>query len=74
DTLYSIARHYRISLQDLKKWNHTGNRPLQPGATLLLAASSSRHQASGQHNRHKKPGTAATAKTRKTTIRKQRVS
>lgn len=74
DTLYSIAQHYRLSLQDLKKWNHTGNHPLQPGATLALAAPSSRHLTSRQHSRHKNPGTAATAKTKKTTVRKQRVS
>ncbi|HET9114207.1 MAG TPA: transglycosylase SLT domain-containing protein [Burkholderiales bacterium] len=74
DTLYSIARRYRVSLQDLKKWNHTGNRPLQPGATLSLAASSSRHPTSRQHRHHKNPSTSATAKTKKMTVRKQRVS
>lgn len=61
DTLYGIAQRYRISPQDLKKWNHTDNRPLQPGATLLLAASSNPHKAS-RHNHHKNSGKITTTK------------
>ncbi|MCX6639576.1 MAG: LysM peptidoglycan-binding domain-containing protein [bacterium] len=37
DTLWNIARHYGLSVQDLKKWNdiHSAYR-LQPGAALKL--------------------------------------
>ncbi len=74
DTLYGIAKRYRISMQDLKKWNHTGNHPLQPGATLFLAASSGLHKTSRQHGPHKKSGKTTTARTRKAIARKQRAT
>jgi membrane-bound lytic murein transglycosylase D len=37
DSLYRIASHFRVSVEDIKRWNSLdGNRYLQPGQRLVL--------------------------------------
>jgi LysM repeat protein len=36
DTLFSIARRYRVSLEDLARWNRQAGKILQIGTTLLI--------------------------------------
>ncbi|MHB1677014.1 MAG: transglycosylase SLT domain-containing protein [Sulfuriferula sp.] len=66
DTLYGIAKRYQINLQDLKKWNHIGNKALQPGETIHLSASGSLHKIPRQQTHHKKSDKTVSAKPNKT--------
>lgn len=70
DTLYGIAKHYRISLQDLKKWNPSASTSLRPGATIRLAAPANRHKTRAQPARHKKPAKTASTGAKKTSAHK----
>jgi membrane-bound lytic murein transglycosylase D len=36
DTLFSIARRYRVTLEDLIRWNHQAEKILKTGTTLLI--------------------------------------
>lgn len=36
DTLYSIARQYKVEIDDLKRWNNISARSLQPGKTMTI--------------------------------------
>ncbi len=37
DTIFSIARKHRVSVNDLQNWNKLGKRPLQAGQSLRIA-------------------------------------
>ena len=36
DTLYSIAQRFNVSPSDLKRWNRSASRPLQPGGRMRI--------------------------------------
>ncbi|MDE2224284.1 MAG: transglycosylase SLT domain-containing protein [Xanthomonadaceae bacterium] len=36
DTLWSIARHYHVSVKDLKRWNHLRDDDVRPGEKLRV--------------------------------------
>lgn len=36
DTLYGIARKYRVSVQDIKLWNNLDGKPIKPGDVLII--------------------------------------
>ncbi len=39
DSLWSIARRYRVSTRDIMRWNHLPNNKLQPGTRLVIKKS-----------------------------------
>ena len=65
DTLYSIAKHYQLSMTDLQKWNNIRHQHLKPGQILHISAPVQQHIALKQTSRHKKSGRTASAKLKK---------